>query len=381
MKGIVYTGDKGAEVLSGIEVRDPGPGEVIVKIMAAGVCHSDITAASGAFGWPAPAVLGHEGAGIVDQIGTGVTNVEVGDHIIVSTLAACGMCKACGAGKPTRCRLTLGNMAQPFTLDGEACWNFAGASVFTERTVIKAIQAVKIPDDVPFTSACLVGCGVMTGAGAVMYRSNVEVGQTAVVYGCGGVGLSAVLVGVALGARVVAIDPHPAALDRARQLGAEHCLSGGDDAGVKHVGPVPIDQAVRDITDGGAHVTLDAVGSPVIAATAVRSLRRRGRHVQVGLLLGEDAMTALPMNVVIAQELEIYGSHGMAAVDYPAMLELITSGLLQPERLIGSVIGLEEAGEALAAMDAGTTTGITVIDLARIATVSTMSDGAPTTVT
>ena len=100
MKGIVFTGEKGAEVLDGIEVRDPGPGEVIVKIMAAGVCHSDITAAAGSFNWPAPAVLGHEGAGIVEQVGTGVTNVEVGDHIIVSTLAACGMCKACGAGKP-----------------------------------------------------------------------------------------------------------------------------------------------------------------------------------------------------------------------------------------------------------------------------------------
>ena len=142
MKGIVYTGEKGAEVLDGLEVRDPGPGEVIVKIMAAGVCHSDITAAAGLFNWPAPAVLGHEGAGIVEQVGTGVTNVVVGDHVIISTLAACGMCKACGAGKPTRCRQTLGNMTQPFTLNGDACWNFAGASVFTERTVVKAIQAV-----------------------------------------------------------------------------------------------------------------------------------------------------------------------------------------------------------------------------------------------
>jgi len=191
MKGIVFTGDK-AEVLDGLEVREPGAGEVIVKVMAAGVCHSDVTAAAGAFGWPSPAVLGHEGAGIVEKVGTGVTHVVEGDHVIISTLAACGVCKACAQGKPTRCRQTLGNMAQPFTLDGEACWNFAAASVFTERTVIRGFQAVKIPKDVPFTSACLVGCGVMTGAGAVLYRSDVKIGQTAVVYGCGGVGLNAI---------------------------------------------------------------------------------------------------------------------------------------------------------------------------------------------
>ena len=206
MKGIVFTGEA-AEVLDGLEVRDPGAGEVIVKVMAAGVCHSDVTAAAGAFGWPSPAVLGHEGAGIVEKVGTGVTHVVEGDHVIISTLAACGVCKACAQGKPTRCRQTLGNMAQPFTLNGEACWNFAAASVFTERTVVRGFQAVKIPKDVPFTSACLVGCGVMTGAGAVLYRSDVKIGQTAVVYGCGGVGLNAIqALRVKRASRIIAID-------------------------------------------------------------------------------------------------------------------------------------------------------------------------------
>ena len=224
MKGIVYTGE-GAEVLDGLEVRDPGPGEVIVRIVAAGVCHSDITAASGAFGWPAPAVLGHEGAGVVERVGTGVTHVQPGDHVIISTLAACGVCKACAKGKPTRCRQTLGNMAQPFTLNGDPCWNFAAASVFTEYTVVRAFQAVKIPKDVPLTSACLVGCGVMTGAGAVMYRSNVQVGDTAVVYGCGGVGLNAIqALRVKRASRIIAIDVEPGKEQLARQFGATDFL-------------------------------------------------------------------------------------------------------------------------------------------------------------
>lgn len=229
MKGIVFTGDK-AEVLDGLEVREPGAGEVIVKVMAAGVCHSDVTAAAGAFGWPSPAVLGHEGAGIVEKVGTGVTHVVEGDHVIISTLAACGVCKACAQGKPTRCRQTLGNMAQPFTLDGEACWNFAAASVFTERTVIRGFQAVKIPKDVPFTSACLVGCGVMTGAGAVLYRSDVKIGQTAVVYGCGGVGLNAIqALRVKRASRIIAIDTEPEKEALARQFGATDFLNGRDE--------------------------------------------------------------------------------------------------------------------------------------------------------
>jgi len=343
---------------------------VVIAVAATGVCRSDWHAWRGHDPVALPHVPGHEFAGVILERGSQVDGFAVGDRVTAPFVCGCGRCELCLSGNAQVCP----EQTQP---------GFTGPGSFAERVVIHGaeVNLVRLPDSVDFVAAAALGCRLATAFRAVTVHGRLAKGQWLAVYGCGGVGLSAVLVGVALGARVVAIDPHPAALDRARQLGVERCLSVGDDAGMKHLGPVPIDQAVRDIIDGGAHVTLDAVGSPVIAATAVRSLRRRGRHVQVGLLLGEDAMTALPMNVVIAQELEIYGSHGMAAVDYPAMLDLITSGLLQPERLIGSVIGLEEAGEALAAMDAGTTTGITVIDLARIATGSTMSDGAPTTVT
>jgi alcohol dehydrogenase len=176
------------------------------------------------------------------------------------------------------------------------------------------------------------------------------------VHGCGGVGLSAVMVGVALGARVVAVDVRTAALELARDLGAEVLVDGreADDTGA----------AVRAATGGGAHVSLDALGSPATAAASVRSLRRRGRHVQVGLLLGADSTPPLPMDLVVAQELEIYGSHGMAARDYDAMLALVADGTLRPGRLVGEVIGLESAGQALAAMDhPSTTAGMTVVRL------------------
>ena len=168
-------------------------------------------------------------------------------------------------------------------------------------------------------------------------------GDWLAVHGCGGAGLSAVLIGAALGARVIAVDVAPVALDRARELGAAEVIV----AGRGQVGDPAA--AIQDLTGGGAHVSVDTLGSPATAANSVRCLRRRGRHVQVGLLLGPDAAAPLPMDLVIARELEIYGSHGMAAADYPAMLALIADQTLRPERLIGQVIGLAGAGAALAA--------------------------------
>ncbi len=170
-------------------------------------------------------------------------------------------------------------------------------------------------------------------------------------HGCGGVGLSAVMIGAALGARVVAVDVSAAALDRARDLGAEVAVDAG------------LVASIGDITGGGAHVSIDALGAPAVAADSVRCLRRRGRHVQVGLLPGGPV--PLPMDLVIARELEIYGSHGMAARDYPAMMRLVADGTLRPGLLVGQVIELEEAGRALAAMDElSATAGMTVVTLA-----------------
>ena len=192
MRGVVYTGEGQAVFTDRLEVRDPGPGEVLVRLVAAGLCHTDVSVLDGTIPWPAPAALGHEGAGVVEKIGPGVTLVEPGDHIVLSTIANCGRCRSCNTGVPTRCRASIGNRTEPFTFEGRPCSNFAATSSLAEYTVISEIQAVRIADDVPMTSACLIACGVMTGAGSVWNAANVQRGDTAAVMGVGGVGLSAI---------------------------------------------------------------------------------------------------------------------------------------------------------------------------------------------
>jgi len=166
MRGIVYTGD-GVEVTDELGIGDPGPTQVKVSVQAAGVCHSDLSVINGTIPWKPPAVLGHEGAGIVEAVGSSVKSVKVGDHVVIATLASCGVCRACSIGHPTWCMASLGNISQPFTYKGEPASNFAAVSVFAESTIVAEVQVVKIPDSIPFTSACLIGCGVLTGVGAV----------------------------------------------------------------------------------------------------------------------------------------------------------------------------------------------------------------------
>jgi alcohol dehydrogenase len=215
---------------------------------------------------------------------------------------------------------------------------------------------VPLPDSVGFVTAASLGCRFATAFRALTVHGRLGPDDWLAVHGCGGVGLSAVMIGAALGARVVAVDVTAAALARARELGAAAVIDASQ-------GGRP-DAVIREITDGGAQVSVDALGSPATAVASVRCLRRRGRHVQVGLLLGTASTPPIPMDLVIAQELEIYGSHGMAAADYPAMLALITDGTLRPDLLIGEVIALEAAGMALAAMDrTASSAGMTVIEL------------------
>jgi alcohol dehydrogenase len=236
---------------------------------------------------------------------------------------------------------------------------FTGQGSFAERVALHAADTnlVRLPDSVGFLTAASLGCRFATAFRAVTAHGRITAGDWLAVFGCGGVGLSAVMIGTALGARVVAVDVSTAALGRAVEFGAVATVNSSV------TDPVP---AVREETGGGAHVAMDALGSSATALASVRSLRRRGRHLQVGLLLGEDASLALPMDLVIAHELEIYGSHGMAAHEYPAMLTLIESGAVHPERLIGTVIGLADAPAALMAMDgAQARAGITIVDLGR----------------
>ena len=331
-----------------VDVPDPvcPDGGVVIAVGATGVCRSDWHAWQGHDPVALPHIPGHELAGTVAEVGVGVTRWRVGERVTVPFVCGCGVCGYCLAGDAQVCP----DQTQP---------GFTGPGSFAERVAIHAadLNLVALRDDVDVVTAASLGCRFATAYRALTAHGRLGAGDWLAVHGCGGVGLSAVMIGVARGARVVAVDVSPAALGRARELGAEAVVDGSASDPVA---------AVRDLTGGGAHVSIDAIGSAETAAASVRSLRRRGRHVQVGLLFGPEASPPLPLDLVIAHELAIHGSHGMAASDYPPMLDLITSGALRPRDLVGRVIGLGEAGRALAELGgAEATPGLTVVDLAR----------------
>lgn len=318
---------------------------VLVRVRATGVCRSDWHAWKGHDPVALPHVPGHELAGVVDTVGSSVTRWSPGDPVTVPFVCGCGRCEYCLNGEAQVCP----DQTQP---------GFTGPGSFAELVAIHAADTnlVRLPDGVDFVTAASLGCRFATAYRALTAHGRVRVGDWLAVHGCGGVGLSAVMVGVALGARVVALDVSGAALKRARELGAETTVNAREVSDTA--------EAVQALTAGGAHVSVDALGSPETAAASVRSLRRRGRHVQVGLLLGPDSTPPLPMDQVVANELEIHGSHGMAAADYPAMLRMVADGTLRPDLLVGKVIGLAGAGEALAAMDGPADgAGMTVIEI------------------
>ncbi|POX46983.1 Zn-dependent alcohol dehydrogenase [Streptomyces sp. Ru71] len=269
MRGVVFDG-KRTEVVDDLRVRDAGPGEVLVAIAAAGLCHSDLSVVDGTIPFPAPVVLGHEGAGVVEAVGAGVTHVRPGDHVALSTLANCGTCAQCDRGRPTMCRSSIGRPARPFTRGGTPVHQFAAESAFAERTVVRAVQAVRIPEDLPLTSAALIGCGVLTGVGAVLNRARVGLGESVLVIGAGGVGLN-VLQGarIAGAAPIVAVDANPAKEETARRFGATDFLTSVD--------------AVRDLLPGGVDHAFECVGRVELIRQAVDLLDRRGQAVLLGV--------------------------------------------------------------------------------------------------
>ena len=343
MKAVVYSGYGAALALT--EVPDPAcPADgVVIAVGATGVCRSDWHAWKGHDPVTLPHIGGHEFAGVVVASGSGVTGWHAGDRVTVPFACGCGRCEHCLAGDAQVCP----RQTQP---------GFTGPGSFAELVAVHAADAnlVALPGDLDFVTAACLGCRFATAFRAVTAHGRVRPGDWLAVYGCGGVGLSAVMIGAALGARVLAVDVSAAALGRARELGAEAVVDAGTDGTAS---------AIEEITGGGAHVSIDALGSPALAADSVTCLRRRGRHVQVGLLPGGPV--PLPMDLVIARELEIYGSHGMAARDYPAMLRMVADGTLRPGLLVGEVIGLGQVGRALAAMDEpGSGAGMTVVSAA-----------------
>ncbi len=344
MRAVVFEEYGGAAEVR--DVPDPVAADhgVVVRVRATGLCRSDW------HGWAGhdetivlPHVPGHELAGVIDSVGSAVTRWQVGDRVTVPFVCACGRCPQCAAGNQQVCD----RQTQP---------GFTGWGSFAELVALDHadVNLVALPDDLDLETAASLGCRFATAYRAVLAQGRVTPGQWLAVHGCGGVGLSAVMVAVAAGARVVAVDISGPALQLAAELGAEVLV----DATVE----ADTGAAVRRVTGGGVHVALDALGSPGTLAASVHSLRKRGRHVQVGLFDPAQGDPAVPMSRVIADELEIVGSHGMAAHAYDEMLALVASGRLRPDRLVTRRIGLDAAGSALVRMgDPGQGPGVTVV--------------------
>jgi alcohol dehydrogenase len=325
---------------------DPTPTNagVVISVKATGLCRSDW------HGWMGhdpdiklPHVPGHELAGTIAAVGRDVRRFKVGDRVTVPFVSGCGHCMECRSGNQQVCE----EQFQP---------GFTHWGSFAEYVAIDYADQnlVHLPEEISYETAASLGCRFATSFRAVVDQGRLQGGEWLAVHGCGGVGLSAIMIGAALGANVVAIDIAEDKLELAKALGASVTI---DSRAVADVS-----EAVRDVTGGGAHVSVDALGHPQTCCNSILNLRRRGRHVQVGLMLADHATPAIPMARVIAHELEIYGSHGMQSWRYDAMLRMILSGKLSPDRLIGRRITLSEAAPALATMDSFRENGISIID-------------------
>lgn len=346
MKAAVYHAFQGPVTIEDLPDPSPPAGGVVLRVEASGLCRSDW------HGWMGndpdirlPHVPGHELAGVVEALGKGVRHLKVGDRVTLPFVCGCGECGECKSGNHQVCD----HQFQP---------GFTHWGSFAEYVAIQYadVNLVHLPDEIGSVTAAGLGCRFVTSFRAVVDRARVLEGEWVAVHGCGGVGLSAIMIATAVGARALAVDIEEEVLKLAREIGAEGTILAGE---------VDVVEAVRDCTGGGAHVSIDALGSPQTCFNSVSCLRKLGRHVQVGIMKAGEHHVRIPMEQVIAGELEILGSHGMPAHRYERMLEMILQGRLQPERLIGKTIALTELPPELVQMDTFQGAGITVIDILR----------------
>lgn len=342
MRAAIYEKFEGTVTVENVTDPSPSPTGVVLKVSACGVCRSDW------HGWMGndpdirlPHVPGHELAGEIVEAGSNVTNFRVGDRVTLPFVCGCGSCEPCLHGDQQVCDRQF----QP----GFTAWGG-----FAEYVAIEYADEnlVRLPDEIDMVTAASLGCRFATSFRAVVDQGKVRPEQWVAVHGCGGVGLSAIMIAAALGARVVAVDISEEKLRFAREIGADVAIdsSYGD--------PV---EAIIDITEGGAHISIDALGHPEILMNSIASLRKRGRHIQVGIMDKGAHRPQIPIDKVIGRELEIIGSHGMQAHRYPEMLRMISTGELKPEKLIGRTITLEESPEVLTTMNEYRGLGVTVI--------------------
>ena len=327
------------------QVPDPDTPEqgILLEVKASGICRSDW------HGWMGhdrdivlPHVPGHEFAGIIREVGKGVKNWKVGDRVTVPFVCACGTCPSCHSGNQQICD----NQYQP----GFTHWGSFAQYVAVHRA---DSNLVVLPESVSFEAAASLGCRFATSFRAVVAQGKVCGGQWVAVHGCGGVGLSAIMIAAALGATVIAVDIDPEKLALAKTAGAAYLLNARNQPDVS--------TAILEFSKGGVHVSIDALGSKATCYNSISCLRKRGKHIQVGLLAGSEANPTIPMHLVIAKELEILGSHGMQAHAYPEMMQMILDHKIAPEQLIGRRISLEAAAGALMRMDSFEEKGMAMI--------------------
>jgi alcohol dehydrogenase len=318
---------------------------VIIRVEATGVCRSDW------HGWMGhdpdiqnlPHIPGHEMAGTIQEVGKDVKLWQPGDRVTLPFVLGCGHCPQCLAGQQHVCD----DYAQP---------GFTHWGSFAEYAAIPYAHTnlVRLPDELDFVDAASLGCRFITAFRAVVSQGRTAPGEWVVVHGCGGVGLSAIMIARAMGANVIGVDIKDEALSMAQTIGANHIINGNRED--------KLIEAIHNITGGGAHVSLDALGSTITCRNSIMSLRKQGRHVQVGLMVANDKNPPLPMGQVISKELEILGSHGMQAHAYGPMLDMIKTGILKPKQLINKTISLEESPGELQGMGKFNTLGVTVIN-------------------
>jgi alcohol dehydrogenase len=343
MKAVIYEAFGVPPQLKNVPDPTPEPHGVIIKVRATGVCRSDW------HGWVGhdadihpPHVPGHELAGVVAALGRDVTKWNVGDRVTLPFVGGCGACAQCASGNQQVCD----HQFQP---------GFTHWGSFAEYVSIHQADAnlVRLPEAIDFAAAASLGCRFVTSFRAVVDQGKTSPGQWVAVHGCGGVGLSAIMIANAIGANVIAIDISEEKLGLASALGAV--------ATVNATRVTEVAEAVIEITKGGVHVSVDALGHPTTCFNSISNLRKRGKHIQVGLMLAEHSTPVIPMSRVIAYELEILGSHGMQAHRYDALLRMIADGKLMPEKLIGRMIKLEQSIDALMNMDKFEVAGVTVV--------------------
>ena len=344
MKAAVYYEFQGSIEIK--EVPDPKCSDtgVVLKVEATGICRSDW------HGWMGhdpdivlPHVPGHEIAGTIVEVGNNINNWKIGDRVTLPFVCGCGVCPECQSGNHQVCNAQF----QP----GFTAWGS-----FAEFAAIDYadINLVRLPDEIDFVTAASLGCRFVTSFRAVVDQGKVSEGQWVAVHGCGGVGLSAIMIANALGANVIAIDIDDHKLELAKELGAKAAINSKK---VKNVS-----KEIVKLSGRGAHVSMDALGSQETCFNSVDCLRKRGKHIQVGLMTGNHRHPAVPMDKVLANELEMIGSHGMQAFRYPDMLEMIGEGILQPQKLVGKTVSLEQAVHELINMDKFQNIGVTVIN-------------------